>query len=379
MKKATGIKASKGPPLCVVTNVDEHAYDTEDYRSTALEPSHVFVEDRQMDEDQWHHLAFSLGLPTKEYTTPSLEAIRFVQKIRRRARDENARIDDLIAGLLLPLCRAHRKIDYQVDALFSRDAVPQRATDQETRRRWTTQLPTPRPAFTFGYRNDAFRQSSLDLQRGIVNIENDQPCNLAGVSQPVREIYWPFLIIEIRTRAQVGSMLSAKHACAGAGATCNNAISILANAARRSTEHRTSLSLQWDTVRLTQSFSLAIDGLTACLSSHNSRGELPHCMTAVRSYRLYEESDVQALCSRLQNIMVWADNSRLPNILEVLDRLDRRVNSRVLSQTARTGELADDFWKERFGPSKDPGSPLVTRLCNRFPALSRVLRNKPAS
>lgn len=361
-------------------NTDELRFDKNDYRFTTLEPNQIFMEDGQMDEDEWSRLAFSLGLPTREDDTPAIEAKRFAQKIRQRKKDPNVAVNDLLSTLLISISKTHNKIDFTADTPFWREAVPQEVTDKDVELGWSMQLPTPKPAFTFGYRSDAFRRRYHDLQNGIVNKENGEPCNLSQVSQPVPEIYWPFLVIESRPRAHAAAMKSAKHACAGAGATCNNAVIILSNAAQRPNEYSTSPSLQWDTLKLAQTFSLAIDGRIACLSSHNSQGILPHAMKVVRSYNLEDEKEVQMLSSRVKSIMVWAENCRLLTILEVLDRLDRRVHSGVPSKTPLRPEFDRDIWPERFGKDK-AGRQSGTRstIWDRFPSMARVLRIRAAS
>jgi hypothetical protein len=177
-----------------------------------------------------------------------------------------------LAMLLLPIYKAHDKIDIKTDTPFWREAVPQEVTGKDIEQGWSMQLPTPKPAFTFGYRSVAFRQRYQDLQNGIVNKENGEPCNLSQVSQPIPEIYWPFLIIESRPRAHPTAMKSAKHACAGAGATCNNAIILLSNAAQRPNEYSTSPSLQWDTLKLAQTFSRR---LTTAKTRRDNGGVIP--------------------------------------------------------------------------------------------------------
>jgi hypothetical protein len=329
-----------------------------------------------MEEDEWSQLAFSLGMPTREMNTPGTEAKRFAQRVKQRKKDPNTRIDDMLEMLLLPLCKAQDKIDFATDAPFWREAIPQEVTDQDVEQGWSLQLPTPKPAFTFGYRRDAFRQHYQDLQNGIVNKDNGEPCNLSQVSQPVPEIYWPFLVIESRPAASSNAMRSAKYACAGAAATCNNAIIILSNAAQKPNEYSTSPSLQWDTLKLAQTFSLAVDGRVACLSSHNSQGVLPHAMTAVRSYNLEDEIQVQMLCSRLKSIMVWAENFRLPTIMELLDRLDRRVHLGVPSKTPLRAEFDDDVWHERYGRERGKRSNFRSTFKDKFPSMARVLRFK---
>ena len=352
--------------------IDESALGTENYRHTTLEPNQIFVDDVQMDEVQWSCLAFSLGMSTRGSDAPTSETKRFVQKLKNRRKDPASRIDDLLDTLLSPICRAHPKVGVKAEASFSRDAIPHGVSDENVQAGVRTQLPTPKPSFTFGYKADAFRKRYWELQNGIINDENNEPCNLGAISQPIQDIYWPFLVVDTRPLGLPGAMLAAKHACAGAAATCNNAIMTLSNAAQRPNEYSTSPSLQWDPKKMAQSFSLAIDGQQACLSSHNSQGVVPHTMTTIRSYNLEDEKEVQALCSRLESIMIWAENCRLVTIAEVLDRLDRRVHCGIPSQTPLRADFGEDVWQNRFGIPEQKKSRLRTTFRERLSSLSRA-------
>lgn len=380
MPDSSGSPKSRSQSPDGVVNTDEPQFDKDDYRFTTLEPNQIFIEEGQMDEDEWSQLAFSLGMPTKDVDTPTVEAKRFAQKVRQRKKDPTIRVNDLLSTLFLAISKSHDKIDLKADTPFWREAVPQEVTDKDIEQGWSMQLPTPKPAFTFGYKSDAFRRRYHDLQNGIVNKESGEPCNLSQVSQPIPDLYWPFLVVESRPRAQVNAMKSARHACAGAGATCNNAIIILSNAAQRPNEYSTSPSLQWDTLKLAQTFSLAVDGRIACLSSHNSQGILPHAMKAVRCYNLEDEKEVQMLYFRLKSIMVWAENCRLLTLLEVLDRLDRRVHSGVPSKTPVRTDFDDDVWRERYGKDAEKrNNSRRATIWDRFPSMARVLRIRAVS
>jgi hypothetical protein len=370
---------SRAPSPLVIVGSDKSRYDADDYRFTTLEPNQIFMEDGLMDEEERRQLAFSLGMPMNEGGTPTADTKRFVHKLKQRKTNTQVPIDDLLEALLLPIRRAHDTIDFKADAPFWREAIPQEVKDSDTERGWRMQLPTPKPAFTFGYRRHAFRQRYHELQNGIIDNEYDEPCNLAQVSQPVPDIYWPFLVIESRPSANPEAMGSAKHACAGAAATCNNAIMMLSNAAQRPNEYSTSPSLQWDTLKLAQTFSLAIDGRIACLSSHNSQGVLPHSMMPVRLYNLEDQGEVQALCSRIESILVWAEHSRLLTILEVLDRLDRRVHSGVPSQTPLKADFGKDVWHDGSGQWGESSGGLRMAFKDRFSSVARAIRLKAAS
>ena len=227
--------------------------------------------------------------------------------------------------------------------------MPHKNINDEIRYGWVADLPTPHPVIAFRYCAGAFRERFIELQNGIISNVNNEPCNLARISQPVPELYWPFLVVEALPPAADGPSLPVQHACAGTGATCNNAVMILSEAAHRQQEYSMSPTLPWDSLRPAQSFSLGISGGVATLNSHNSGAKLPHSMTAIRSYCLDDEKDVQALCARVASIMVWAEESRLPAILEVLDMLDRRVHSGLPSKTPIKADFDAGIWEERYG------------------------------
>ena len=100
-------------------------------------------------------------------------------------------------------------------------------------------------------------------------------------------------------------------------------------------------------------------------------------MSAVRLYNLEDEGEVTALCSRIESIMVWAEHSRLLTILEVLDRLDRRVHCGIPSQTPLTADF--DREKIRHNGSGYPGGSggrLRVPFRGRFSSVARAIRLK---
>ena len=347
-----------------------------DHEFTTLNPNNIFIGKEPMNFEKWSRLAFSLGIRAAEDTTLTSEAKRFARKARQRRKDTGVHLGDLLESLLVSIATTHAKLDHRVESTFFRDAIPQQIPEDKVAR-CGRQLPTPKPTITFGYWRNAFRQRYINLQQGIIAGDNGEPCDLAQVSQLIPDTYWPFLVVEVQPRENTGTMVAAKHACAGSGATCNNAVLILSNAAQPPSEYSTSPSLQWDNLRLAQTFSLAVEGLEACLSSHNSPGVSCHTMAEIRRYKLDDEEDVQALCSRIESIMVWAEESRFTTILELLDRFDRRVHSGVPSKTPMKADFPEDVWNERYGDDTAPGQRNRSRspFWDRFPVFSRFLKS----
>jgi hypothetical protein len=292
-----------------------------DYRSTTLEPHHIIVEDQQMDGERWSRLAFALGMPYADTRRPSPEASKFAQQVRNRRTISSKEITSLLLPLLIAVAKDHKTMKCRTNALFHRDGMPDDVPDYEIEGGWKMQLPTPKPTITLGYSSGAFNAHQLELQHGIISNNRGEPCDLHKLSQPVPDVYWPFFIVE----ALDESMLAARNACAGSAATCNNALMIFAGAAQEPMKAYNDTNFLWNLSKAAQSFSLAINGKTACLNTHNSEGCLPHAVGVIRTYRLDDEQEVEAMAARIGSIFVWAENCRLQWIGDLLGHFDRRV------------------------------------------------------
>lgn len=309
------------------------SFGSSDYRFTTLEPNHIIVEDEQMDEERWSRLAFALSMPCKELRRSSPEARRFAQQIKKRSNSISSRqLADLLSPLLSSILKPTKKLRYQTGMLFHRDSVPDEVPDFEVENGWKMHLPTPKPTFTIGYSSKAFTSHQLELQQGIISNSRNEPCDLNKVSQPLSDVYWPFFVVEVQDE----SMLAARNACAGSAATCNNGLMIFAAAAEPPHRVLHDTRFLWSLSQAVQSFSLAINGKTACLSTHNSEGCLPHAVAVIKTYRLDDEEEVEALASRLASIMVWGENCRLPSISDLLEKFAQRVRLPKTSETVST-------------------------------------------
>lgn len=274
-----------------------------------------------MDDDRWCRLAFALGMPYGEVRRPSPEATKFAQQVRSRKAVSSEEMTDLLAPLLASLVKRHKSIRGRRNTVFHREGVPDQISDCEVEEGWRMQLPTPRPAFVLGYPSRAFTPHHLELQQGIIVNSKNEPCDLYKLSQPVSDVYWPFFIVEVQER----SMLAARNACAGSAATCNNAVMMFAGAAHQPAKHHDDVNFLWNLSKAAQSFSFAINGKTACLNTHNSEGRLPHAVAVIKTYRLDEACQVEAMASRISSVLTWAENSRLGSISDLLDAFGQRV------------------------------------------------------
>ena len=296
-----------------------------------------------MDDERWSRLAFALGMPYGDSRKPSSEATKFAQQVRNRKSISSKEMTDLLLPLLISVAKPHKTMKCRTNTLFHRDGVPDDVPDFEVDGGWKMQLPTPKPTITLGYSNKAFDAHQLELQHGIIANNQNEPCDLHKLSQPVPDVYWPFFIVE----ALDESMLAARNACAGSAATCNNALMIFAGAAETIKTYQ-DMNFLWNLSKAAQSFSLAINGKTACLNTHNSEGCLPHAVAVIRTYRLDDEKEVEAMAARIGSILVWAENCRLQSIGDLLDQFDKRV--RLCRDTmARNGVSYDPTELADFG------------------------------
>ncbi|KIW11917.1 hypothetical protein PV08_09190 [Exophiala spinifera] len=299
------------------------------YRTTTLEPNHIIVEDEQMDDERWSRLAFSLGIPFRDSYCTSPVSQKFAQQVSSRPSVSSKEVIELFSPLLASIAKDHDLMKYRNHHQFNREGVPDEIPDVEEDVVWKMQLPTPKPAFTLGYAASAFTYDEVELQQGVVPSSRNKPTRLHKLSQPVPDVYWPFFVVE----AQGESMNAARNACAGSAATCNNALMIFAGVAKQPQRYYRDTGFLWNLNKAARSFSLAINGKTACLNTHNSEGCLPHAMATIRTYRLDDEREVSALASRICSIMVWAEHCRLQAILDLLDDFAGRVKLAKKSMT----------------------------------------------
>ncbi|KAJ9633705.1 hypothetical protein H2204_006702 [Knufia peltigerae] len=329
------------------------------YRTTTLEPNHIIVEDEQMGDERWSRLAFSLGIPFRDSYCASPTSKKFAQQISSRRSVSSKEVTELFSPLLASIAREQDLMKFRTNHLFSRDGVPDEVPDVEEDEIWKMQLPTPKPAITLGYSASAFTYHEVGLQQAIIPNNKNEPSDLHKLSQPVPDVYWPFFIVE----AQEESMLAARNACAGSAATCNNALMIFSGVARQPKTYYKDTTFHWNLNKAAQCFSLAINGKTACLNTHNSEGRLPHAVAAIRTYRLDDERDVDALVSRIRSIMIWAEHCRLQAILDLLDDFDHRVQ---LAKRVMTGP------EESYDPSRSLEFDAMSRT--RKGALRNVIK-----
>ena len=275
-----------------------------------------------MDDERWSRLAFALSMPCQEIRRTNPDARRFALHMKRQKSNVGSKqVTEMLHPLIRSIVKRHKTITCKRMAQFHRESVPDEVPDFEIEPGWKTQLPTPRPAFTLGYSESAFDAHQLELQQGIIANNRNEPCDLHKVSQPIAGVYWPFFVVE----AEDESMLAARNACAGSAATCNNGLMIFAGAAEEHRDQYIDTKYVSNLSQAVQSFSLAINGKTACLSTHNSEGCLPHAVSAIRTYKLDDEDDMEALASRIRSILVWAENCRLSSIADLIEKFDRRV------------------------------------------------------
>ncbi|KEF53352.1 uncharacterized protein A1O9_10327, partial [Exophiala aquamarina CBS 119918] len=323
----------------------EASLGSTEYRFATLEPNHIVVEDEPMDDERWSRLAFALSMPCKEIRRAYPEARRFAIQMKKRSSGINSKqVSEMLHPLIRSIVKQHKQIKFRSMAQFHRESVPDEVPDFEVEPGWKMQLPTPKPAFTIGYSETAFNSHQLELQQGIIANNRNEPCDLQKVSQPIPDVYWPFFVVE----SQDESMLAARNACAGSAATCNNGLMIFAGAAEEARDRYIDIKFLNKLNQAVQSFSLAINGKTACLNTHNSEGCLPHAVAAIRTYRLDDEDDMEALVSRIRSILVWAENCRLASIADVIEKFERRVRLAKAPATV-SGHCYDPLELADFG------------------------------
>lgn len=293
-------------------------------RSEILEPNNIALSEYAMDDETWSDLAFSLGLAAKEHRRFNVATQKLAQKMRKRKQHSSAQISDNIKAFIEALVLETPQLSQQSRCSYYPDAVPTADSVRNTIHR----LPTPKPTISVGYTRDAFSIAHDELQDGIISSPSGEPCDLKRISQPVANHFWPFLAVEISEQ----SLFAARAASAITTATCNNAISLLGNAAAVNEESWNNRTYTFDE-KFFRSFSLSIHGKIATLSTHSIDQCAAHISVPIASYQLDNESDVAVLADRLHGIIVWARYNRLSEIIAMLDHLDKKVHGNLSGTT----------------------------------------------
>ena len=277
----------------------------------------------------------------------------------------------MLTSLLVAIATPHPRILIAKNASFHREAIPPEIPKFGIDSAARSRLPTPRPAIVVGYNPQVFTPHYLELQQGIIADPNGEPQDLGNISQTTPGIFWPFLIIDVDEK----SMLAARNSCAGAAATCNNALMILAGALVEPGQHKYDEAFIQSLSRGVHSFSISVSGKTAYLMSHNSEACVAEAVGTVRSYNLDLENEFQALGHRIRSILIWAQKARLQSIMGLLDRFDRRVNFVDMSKAQETVsrlplELEDSV--SAATESRQRKSVFKSAISSSMPAWSRV-------
>jgi len=185
------------------------------------------------------------------------------------------------------------------------------ATPIQTRKR----IAIPKPDFAYGYAKevmDKFQQAAA----GHVD-------ESAGrVSHPVRDVWWPFLVLEAKSQLSGGTHWAADNQCAGSGASLVRAVESLQRAACSTSDVPV------------LAFSVSVDAAMATLHVHWHNPDAVDqqwVMQQIESYMLSRPAEVKKFLSHTKNIIEWGMKSRLDDIKSALDAVLGNVTSREAS------------------------------------------------
>ncbi|RMD43641.1 hypothetical protein DV735_g1419, partial [Chaetothyriales sp. CBS 134920] len=344
---------------------------TSDQRSDSRSSHDYGIDTSSMDEGQWCSLALALGLNPCDEEVPNLKASKLASKIKKASSSEKEMVE-MLTTLLLAIVAPYPRMLIARNSSFHREAVPAEMPEFGLDSRWTVRLSTPRPSIVIGYNPRVFTSHYVELQQGIIADPRGEPRDLGRISESIEGMYWPFFVVDVNEK----SMVAARNGCAGATATCNNALMILGGAminpeaSHYDQDFITSLSTA------VHSFSLSVSGRSASLMTHNSEGSVAEAVGIVRSYELDQAADLEALARRIRTILIWGQKTRLQAIMDLLDRLDQRVNFKEHATDQETvSKLPLELPDPSMGDAKKKKSKkdvLETVLAGSMPSWSRV-------
>lgn len=300
--------------------------------NATLDTNVLGLEGEDMSRERWTSIAFALGIRAADDNRPNEQASRLAHKMNKKRHLPDKQLSEMLLNLVSSIAQDHHRLTVRTHTPFNREAVPRDVPRFGVDSHGRVRLPTPNPSITIGYDADIFDAHLMELQQGIISDSRGEPCDLGRLSQTAPGLFWPFFVVEVNGN----SMMAARNACAGATASCNNALMMLAGALIDPT-------IPYDEVFITglskavHSFSLAVNDTVACLMTHNSEPSLTEAVGIIRSYNLDFQKDVEALAARIKSILVWAENTRLTSIRELLERFDKRVHFKESVSKQETG------------------------------------------
>lgn len=308
-----------------LTMMAEHGpLGSQEYRFATLAPNGIFLADTPMD--QWALFQLSLAMGINEL--PAGYAKQPFDKAAKRMRDTLTleKLKKVIAKTIFldpGYCSVVMRAEEQK---FAEATIWNTIKTKEVMPGWKTRLPVPKPTIVYGYRHSAFVPSALVVQWSMMPQRSTDRLDLTGIFQPVRGMFWPFLIVEVLGSDSLGSSMSvAKHAAAGAAVSCITAARVIIQAFEEHGEDRPASILARDCYDAAQVFSVSVASGRAALSMHTYDINGHHTMTEIRTFDLRNADDVRMLRAQIDGILSWATKTRLPLIQRLLNWYGRAL------------------------------------------------------
>ncbi|TKA63420.1 hypothetical protein B0A49_12976 [Cryomyces minteri] len=160
----------------------------------------------------------------------------------------------------------------------------------------------PIPDLVYGVKSTSFNEAERMAQL-------TQP--IKRICQPIANVYWPFLSVEVKAPSKGGTMWIATNQCAGTGSACVKALTVLQ-------EHDGSVPNE-DPNSI--AFSCAVDGRTTELFVHWY--EAPHNfrLARINTYVLSRDDELLRLRRHVAGIVEWGVGERLAKIKTRLSQI----------------------------------------------------------
>ncbi|KAL9618242.1 MAG: hypothetical protein Q9160_007012 [Pyrenula sp. 1 TL-2023] len=307
---------------------EHEALDSQEYRLATLASNKIFLADTPMDQWAWFQLSLAMGineLPA-DYTKQPFE--KFVKRIRDTSTLEE--LKGTVAKTLFLDPGMNSMVVRMEEKKFTEAAVWNTVRIKEVMPGWKTRLPISKPTFVYGYRDSAFAPSALVVQWSMMpQIRTDQ-LDLTDIFQPVRGLFWPFLIVEVvGSDSPRSSMSAAKHAAAGSAASCTTAARLIISALEEYGKDELAGVPAKKCYDAAQVFSVSVAVGKAALSMHTCNSSGQHTMTEIRSFDLRRADEIGQLRAQVDGILSWATKSRLPLIQRLLNWFGRTLQAKT--------------------------------------------------
>ena len=298
---------------------EKYSVTTSRYRTKVLEPNGVWILNgceglpKALDVEVKRILDHSRDSPEP----PESVALGWSQSFRSAENESEANLEQhVITTDLLPLAGYHDYLARNNKHPFTnlQALMPKRIIRENLV--VIPSLTGPCPDIVYGYKIAGFSEAQRHAQY-LPPVKD--------ICEPSRNVYWPFLTVEIKTQATGGNHWVATNQCAGSGSACSKAVQTLFEKAALEREDPSA-------------FSATFDGRSVDLYVHWIEGGVEFNLQRIRTYVVDRPEELIDFRKRARNILDWGLDKRYKEIQSALDAVLKAEVDKAIARKKRSME-----------------------------------------